>query len=291
MKIFLCFLTILFSIMMDQFMHTAEALQESSESFTVMSYNIRFDNPDDGINAWPHRSDQVADLIGEKYRPDIIGIQEALKHQIQDLQEQLPKYSWIGVGRDDGKDKGEFSPIFYNSDRFDLLATNTFWLSETAHYPGSISWDAEITRIVTWAKFTDLNTGQEFYFLNTHFDHIGEQARIESSKMIDEFVSDLEEGFPVVVTGDFNVTETTEAYSILADSPNLQDARYTSETGHDGPTASFNNWEELRSPESRIDYIFVSNNIRVLNHRILDDRYDGRFPSDHLPVISEIVLP
>lgn len=272
-------------------MDTVDSSQESSESIIVMSYNIRYDNPDDGINAWPHRKDHVSEMMGIKYGSDIIGVQEALKHQIEDLQERLPEYSWVGIGRDDGRDKGEFSPIFYRTDRFELLATNTFWLSETSHQPGSISWDAAITRIVTWAKFTDLNTNVEFYLLNTHFDHVGEQARIESSKMITEFVSDFEEGIPIIVTGDFNVPESTEAYSVVADSPKLHDARYASETGHEGPTATFNNWEELRPPESRIDYIFISNDITVLNHRILDDRYDGRFPSDHLPVLTEVVLP
>jgi len=291
MKILLLLITILSSVIINQLMDTGDSSQESSESIIVMSYNIRYDNPDDGINAWPHRKDHVAEMMGSKYSTDIVGVQEALRHQIDELQERLPDYSWVGVGRDDGKDKGEFSPIFYRTDKFDLLATNTFWLSETAHQPGSKSWDAAITRIVTWAKFTDLHTDEEFYFLNTHFDHVGEQARIESSKMITEFASDFEENIPIIITGDLNVPETAEAYSVLADFPKFLDARYASETGHEGPTATFNNWEELRPPESRIDYIFISNEITVLNHRILDDRYNGRFPSDHLPVISEMVLP
>ena len=261
-----------------------------SESITVMSYNIRFDNPNDGINAWPHRKDAVAEMMGPKYGSDIIGVQEALRHQLDEIQERLPGYSWVGVGRDDGRNAGEFSPIFYNDDRLDLVATNTFWLSENPHTPGSVSWDAAITRVVTWAKFTDLVSEQNFYVINTHFDHIGEQARVESSKMMIDFISDLDENIPVIITGDFNVPETSEAYSVMADAPGIKDARYASETEHEGPTATFNNWEELRPPESRIDYIFVTDNIRVLNHRILDDRYDGRFPSDHLPVISDVVL-
>lgn len=263
---------------------------DDSRTITVMSYNIRFDNPDDGINAWPHRKDAVAEMMGPKYDSDIIGVQEALRHQLDEIQERLPDYSWVGVGRDDGRDAGEFSPIYYKKDRFELIATNTFWLSEKSHFPGSISWDAAITRIVTWAQFKDLNSDQDFYVINTHFDHIGEQARVESSKMIIDFIGDLEEDIPVIITGDFNVPETNEAYFIMADTPGISDARYASETGHEGPTATFNNWEELRPPESRIDYIFVSDGIRVLNHRILDDRYDGRFPSDHLPVISDVVL-
>lgn len=280
----LCFMTIPLS-------ESAAQSNEDSDYITIMSYNIRLDTPDDGINAWPNRKDHVAEMMGEKYGADIMGLQEVLKHQIDDLQERLPDYSWIGVGRDDGKDSGEFSPVFYKTDRFDLVATNTFWLSEKPHQPGSKSWDAAITRVATWAKFTDLSTERDFYFINTHFDHIGEQARVESSKMIIEFVSDLEEDLPVIITGDFNVPETSEAYSVLVDSPNLNDARYVSETEHEGPTASFNDWEELRPDESRIDYIFVGNKVSVLNHRILDDQYEGRFPSDHLPVLSDVVLP
>ncbi|NBC26193.1 MAG: endonuclease/exonuclease/phosphatase [Bacteroidetes bacterium] len=263
---------------------------QDPQRLTVMSYNIRYDTPDDGINAWPNRKEYVAEMMGDRYGADIIGVQEALKHQIDELQAMLPGYSWVGVGRSDGWREGEFSPIFYNSDRLDLVATNTFWLSESPHQPGSKSWDAAITRVATWAKFADLETGREFYVLNTHFDHMGEQARVESSKIISEFVSNLWEALPVIVTGDFNVPESSDAYTILAESEGLDDARYESESGHEGPTASFSNWEELQPDESRIDYIFVSKGIRVLNHAMLDDRFDGRFPSDHLPVHAELLL-
>jgi endonuclease/exonuclease/phosphatase family metal-dependent hydrolase len=294
MKIVLI-ITVLLSLIQNPAIFEEMGFQNSQlvdkESITVMSYNIRFDNPDDGINAWPHRSDHVAEMMGPKYESDIIGVQEALRHQLDELQQMLPDYDWVGVGRDDGKDAGEFSPIFYRKDRFELLATNTFWLSEETDMPGSISWDSAITRIVTWAKFNDLLNDQVFYVFNTHFDHRGEQARVESSKIILERASKVDEGIPVIITGDLNVPESSGAYEIFRDNPRFDDARYASETGHEGPTATFNNWEELRPPESRIDYIFVSEGIRVLNHRILDDRYDGRFPSDHLPVISEIILP
>lgn len=290
MKFFPLLIAFLCTSMTFQSSEEVNINKSDSDLLTVMSYNIRFDNPDDGINAWPHRKDAVSEMMGPKYESDIIGVQEALRHQLDEIQERLPGYSWVGVGRDDGRNAGEFSPIFYREDRLDLVATNTFWLSENPQTPGSVSWDAAITRIVTWAEFTDLQSEQNFYVINTHFDHIGEQARVESSKMIVDFISDLEEHIPVIITGDFNVPETSEAYSVMADAPGIQDARYASETAHEGPTATFNNWEELRPPESRIDYIFVTDHFRVLNHRILDDRYDGRFPSDHLPVISDVVL-
>lgn len=265
-------------------------VNQNQNAMTVMTYNIRYNNPDDGENAWPNRKDHVADMMTSVYDADIIGLQEALKGQIDDLVARMPGYSWVGVGRDDGKNAGELSPIFYNTEHIDLMATNTFWLSETPHRPGSKSWDAAITRVATWAKFRDRMNDKEFYVINTHFDHVGELARVESAKMITRFVNDFEEGVPVIVTGDLNVTESSAAYSVLAESARLSDARYESESGHKGPTASFSNWETLRPEESRIDYIFVSSEINVLTHRIAADRYDGRFPSDHLPVVSEIAM-
>lgn len=261
-----------------------------AEPITVMSYNIRLDTSADGINAWPYRKDAVAQMIGPKYDGDIIGLQEVLKRQLDDIQARLPDYAWVGVGRDDGRDRGEYSPIFYRTDRFRLLATNTFWLSETPELPGSRSWDAAITRVVTWARFEDLSSGGQLMFFNTHFDHRGEQARVESSQLLLNRLVGIAGGTPFILTGDLNVQESEQAYKVLADSNLLDDARYVSETGHQGPTASFNDWETLRPAESRIDYIFVGSGIRVLNHRILDDRYDGRFPSDHLPVVSDIVV-
>lgn len=261
-----------------------------AEPITVMSYNIRLDTSADGINAWPYRKDAVAQMIGPKYEGDIIGLQEVLKRQLDDIQARLPDYAWVGVGRDDGRDRGEYSPIFYRTDRFRLLATNTFWLSETPELPGSRSWDAAITRVVTWARFEDLSSGGQLMFFNTHFDHRGEQARVESSQLLLNRLVGIAGDTPFILTGDLNVQESEQAYKVLADSNLLDDARYVSETGHQGPTASFNDWEALRPAESRIDYIFVGSGIGVLNHRILDDRYDGRFPSDHLPVVSDIVV-
>lgn len=265
--------------------------RQSSDPLTVMSYNIRYNNPGDGINAWPHRKDHVAEMIGPKYEADIIGLQEALKGQIDDLQERLPDYTWVGVGRSDGHQSGEFSPIFYRTDRFELLATNTFWLSEEPEMPGSTSWDTAITRVVTWARFLDRETEKEFYHFNTHFDHRGQQAREESARLIIERIDAIASDLPVVVTGDFNVNDQSRPYQIMVESERLEDARFASQTEHQGPTTTFNNWEELRDPETRIDYIFVTDDVTVLNHRILDDRYNGRFPSDHLPVVADVMLP
>jgi endonuclease/exonuclease/phosphatase family metal-dependent hydrolase len=265
--------------------------QDSGDVLRIMSYNIRFDNPDDGVDAWPNRSHHVAHLIEEVYRPDLIGLQEALLHQLEELNVALEHYSWVGKGRSDGHIEGEFSPIFYNREKYELVQTNTFWLSDTPDIPGSLSWDAAITRIVTWARFRERSNDREFVLFNTHFDHLGTESRKESAKLILEHSRRIANSAPAFVTGDLNVTEESEAYRMLQDDPYLKDARYASKNGHVGPTASFNNWIELREPESRIDYIFVDSNIDVLSHIIADDRYDGRFPSDHLPVIADIVLP
>lgn len=290
MKIFVIISMIVPMMLLNLSLNEEMGMAQTSSELTIMSYNIRYDNPDDGINAWPNRKDHVAEMMADVYSADIIGVQEALKHQLDELQERMPGYSWVGVGRDDGKDQGEFSPIFYNKDRFDLIATNTFWLSETPDRPGSRSWDAAITRIATWARLSDQESGREFYVINTHFDHRGDVARVESARLITKFIEGLDEGIPVLLTGDFNVTEKSEAYAVLADSPILNDARYLSEEGHEGPTASFSNWETLQPEESRIDYIFVNSHVSVLSHIIADDRYDGRFPSDHLPVIARVEM-
>jgi len=265
--------------------------QDSGDVMRIMSYNIRFDNPEDGINSWPNRSHHVVHLIEEVYRPDLIGIQESLHHQLLELDDALEDYSWVGAGRSDGHMAGEFSPIFYNREKFELLQTNTFWLSETPDIPGSLSWDAAITRIVTWARFRVRASDREFTLFNTHFDHLGTESRKESAELLLEYAKRISDNGPAIITGDLNVTEQSEVYKILQNDPAVKDARYASQIDHEGPTASFNNWLELRGTESRIDYIFVKSDIEVLRHQIADDRYDGRFPSDHLPVVADIRMP
>jgi len=261
-----------------------------------MTYNIRYNNPEDGINAWPNRKERVAEMIGSRYQADLAGLQEALREQIDDLDALLPDYDWIGVGREDGQDKGEFTPIFYRTDRFELLESKTFWLSETPDVPGSKSWDAAITRIVTRALFRDRQSGREFYHFNTHFDHRGEQARVESTKLLLKRVREVSAETPVIVTGDLNFRETTEGYQILVGnhltfeiSSGLVDTRYVAVGEPQGPDSTSNNWEELR-PGARIDYVFVGRRMEVLSHQTLDDRYEGRFPSDHLPILVELRL-
>ncbi len=269
------------------------------DTLRVLSFNIRYDNPGDGPDAWPHRKEAVADMIRSQ-AVDVAGLQEALKGQIDDLEALLPDYAWLGVGREDGMEQGEFAPIFYRRDRVDTLRWGTFWLSETPDIPGSRSWDAALERIATWAVLRDRQTNEAFLAVNTHFDHRGAEARTRSAELIVERLDELataqsgeqdDEGtgsLPVVLTGDFNVREGSAPYAVLADA--FSDALYASEQPHEGPMSTWNGFEAI-VPGGRIDYIFVGDGVRVYAHRILPDKTaNGRFPSDHLPVLAEIGL-
>lgn len=262
----------------------------------VMSFNIRYDEPRDGINAWPNRKALVASMM-RFHKADLIGVQEALKHQMDELGALLPEYSWVGVGRADGKTGGEYSAIFYRKSRFKSLDSSTFWLSETPNVP-STGWDAALPRIVTWIKLRDLTTGKVFFHFNTHFDHRGERAREMSAQLLLNRISQITKTSPVVVTGDLNFTEDAAGYKILTGKSSgtfansktaLLDGRYVSQQGHYGPSSSFNEFKAL-VPEKKIDYVFVKGNIRVFQHGILSETLYGRFPSDHCPVLAEIVI-
>jgi endonuclease/exonuclease/phosphatase family metal-dependent hydrolase len=264
----------------------------AAEPLRVMTFNIRYDNPRDSANAWPYRKDWVASLI-RFHGADAVGVQEALLRQLNDLDARLPGWSRVGVGRADGRGAGEFSAIFYRTERLEVLESGTFWLSPTPEVAGSKGWDTAIERIATWARFRDRRTGCRFLHLNTHFDHIGEQARQESARLIRHRLMALSSGLPVIVTGDLNTTPSSVAYRIFtrdtipgAIAP-LADAFTTSRTGHYGPTSS---WTEFKAiePGRRIDYVMVSAKVEVLAHGILPDTWDGRFPSDHLPVLAAL---
>ena len=258
----------------------------------VMSFNIRYDNPRDSGDAWPNRKDWVAALV-RFHGADVVGVQEALAHMLTDLDARLPGFARVGVGRADGGTKGEFSAILYRTDRLALLDSGTFWLSPTPEVAGSKGWDAAIERVATWARFRDRATGCTHLQLNTHFDHIGEQARQESARLIRRRLATIAGGGPVVMTGDLNAVPSSVAYRTLtrdtitgAIAP-LNDGFLTSRGGHYGPTSS---WTAFRAiePGRRIDYILVSSPVAVLTHGILPDSWDGRFPSDHLPVLATL---
>lgn len=255
----------------------------------VMSFNLRLDVASDGPNAWPHRKDGVAALI-RFYGVDVVGVQEALAHMLTDLDVRLPGFARVGVGRADGRWGGEFSAILYRTERLALIDSGTFWLSPTPEVPGSKGWDAAIERVATWGRFRDLRTGCTHLHLNTHFDHIGEQARQESARLIRRRLAELSQGQPVIVTGDLNAEPSSVTYGVftrdtVAGSLPLRDGYNASRDAHYGPSSTWTGFSEIE-PGRRIDYVLVSEPIPVLQHGILTDRWNERFPSDHLPVLA-----
>lgn len=258
----------------------------NAQTYTVASYNIRFDNKNDTGNLWVDRKAAVISLI-HFHDFDIFGTQEGLPHQLADITESLPAYTRYGNGRDDGSDKGEHSAIFYKKGKFTLLASGDFWLSETPDKPG-LGWDAKCcNRICSWVQLQDKKSKQKFYFFNVHFDHEGVIARIESSKLILDKVKQITKGAPVILTGDFNGGRQTEWYQKIAASGILRDS-YNDVAYPYQNSPSFNNFGKNVMGNEVIDHIFISKQIEVLKWGILTDTYHGKFPSDHFPVEAAI---
>jgi endonuclease/exonuclease/phosphatase family metal-dependent hydrolase len=256
-----------------------------SENITVMSYNIRcgFCEDSSNVNNWSNRKYLVAYLI-KSHKPDLIGLQEAEMFQVNELTEMLDEYDWYGVSREDGKVKGESTAILYKKKRFKPLTKITLWLSET---PDRVSkgWDAALKRTVTLIKFRDKKLNRELYYANTHFDHIGENARTESSRLIVNELSKYCNDYPVIFSGDLNYTSTSEGYKIL--SSKLLDTKTISEK-ESGGNITFNGFGNDIQEDNKIDFIFVNDKVKVLNHIVDTTLFNGLYPSDHYPVISEI---
>lgn len=277
-KLFFSLLLIFFSL----------ELFAQAENIKVMTYNIRCGYCEDSssVNHWSKRKFLLAYLI-KNHNPDLISLQEGEQFQIKDLVKMLDDYDFYGVGRDDGKEKGESAAVLYKKNRFIPLSEKTLWLSET---PEKISkgWDAALNRTVTILKIKDSKSDKEFYYLNTHFDHMGEKARTESSKLISKIVSEFTSLYPIILTGDFNYTSTSEGYKIISNT--LSDANFISQTKSTGGNISFNGFGKEIEPDNKIDFIFVNNHLDVLTHLIDTTTYNGLYPSDHYPVLSEIRL-
>ncbi|MBX2914318.1 MAG: endonuclease/exonuclease/phosphatase family protein [Cyclobacteriaceae bacterium] len=268
-----------------------------AQTVSVMSYNIRLDTESDGVNQWKNRPNKVINLI-KKYNPDLVGVQEALHNQMLDLQKGLPEYSHIGVGRDDGKEKGEYSAIFYKKEKFEVLIQNTFWLSETPDVPGSKSWDAAITRVVSFALLKDKSTGKEFLYANTHFDHIGKEARKKSAEMIKTFIAGFMSGaafpnptetkkIPVIVSGDFNSEPTDAPYLTIT---NGEHFRLFDSRPANNLTGTFCGFELNKMACRTIDYIFHSEDWKASGYQVIQDNDGTYYPSDHLPVLVTLTL-
>ena len=259
---------------------------QPSKAINVATYNLRYDTPNDGPNAWPNRKENVKALV-RFHEWDIFGTQEALRHQLNGVAE-LTEFTFVGKGRDDGKEAGEHSAIFYRKDRFKLLQSGDFWLRETPETPGK-GWDATCcNRICSWAKFKDLNTKKEFYFFNVHFDHQGVEARRQSGHLMVKKMKEIAGNALVICTGDFNSTPETEQIQLMKGA--LNDTHDVSATPAYGPEGTFNAFKFDAPMKQRIDYIFVSSPIKVLKYGVLTDAKDQRYPSDHQPVVAKIIF-
>lgn len=280
------------------------------------SYNIRYDNPSDvrDGNGWSQRVGVIASLI-RFHDFDVLGTQEGLPHQMKDLRKLLPEHQCVSYGRDDGKDAGEHIAIFYKRDRFELLDSGLFWLSETPERPGK-GWDADLPRICTWAKLRERSSSVNFYFFNVHLDHRGKQARRNGVDLILRKIGELAGGEPVVLTGDFNADQTSDVYRRIVDSGQLDDAAETAEIAY-LLNGTANGFKPNGETSSRIDHVFLSSGTRVLRYGVLTDSYriasrepivgdhsesnfpaevkfqdhEARLPSDHFPVLVETSHP
>ncbi|MCH6200224.1 endonuclease/exonuclease/phosphatase family protein [Aquiflexum sp. LQ15W] len=251
----------------------------------IATYNIRFDNANDVGNLWKDRAPHLINQI-KFHKMDIIGTQEGMYHQLEEIKNGLG-YPYVGVGRDKGGKEGEFSAVFYNPEKLKVLDQSTFWLSETPDKP-SKGWDAALNRVCTWVKF-ESKEGKKFYVFNIHYDHIGQKAREESSKLVIRKIKEINtENLPVLFMGDFNVMPDNPAYQTVLNNSDMKDSRLISKIPSIGNQGTFNgfNWDKL--PEGIIDHIFVSPTITVIRHGILTDNYGMKYPSDHFPVMVEV---
>jgi endonuclease/exonuclease/phosphatase family metal-dependent hydrolase len=255
-----------------------------------MTYNLRVAAPREGEPSWTARRDAVASVI-RFHNPDVVGVQEALPDMLADLEERLPGYEWVGTGREAGAD--EHCALFYRPDRVTPVRHDTFWLSETPTVPGSRSWGASYPRVATWMEAMLPDESRSFYVVNTHFDHDSAQARRESARLLRARLDSLAGPAPVAVFGDLNTTPDTAPYRCLTKENKgepLRDALHEAAVPHHGPVSTFNGFDTTVQPDGRIDYIFVRGPLEVCRHGTLTDRWNGHFPSDHCPVLAELVL-
>ena len=264
------------------------AVNMQSQELNVMTFNIRYNTKNDSLNAWPYRKDNAASQV-LFHNVHILGVQEALHEQMMDMGQSLSRFKFTGVGRDDGKTKGEYSAIFYDTTRLTLAESKTFWLSLTPEVPGSRGWDANITRIVTWARFRDTRTKKLFFEFNTHFDHIGQEARRESAKLLKRKVKEIAGNNPVIIMGDFNAKPSEEPIMVLVNDPDkFTDSKALSVQPHYGPEGTFNGFGSKERDNEPIDHIFLKGKWKVLQHATLSQTWGGRFSSDHFPVFAKL---
>lgn len=255
----------------------------------VMSYNIRLDLESDGINRWANRREQFIGQI-RMMQPAILGLQEVVPDQKADLEQALPDYQFLGVARDDGRNKGEYSNLAIDRDVFHVQSSGTFWLSPTPEVP-SKGWDAAYPRIATWARLVRRSDGRRFLALNTHFDHVGQQARLESARQIVRWIgANRGSGEAIVVSGDLNAEPGTPPLEELTGARlGLRDAKTVSKTPPVGPEGTFNNFVLVPPDKRRIDYVLVDPALSVQRYAVLAWHGEGGRPaSDHFPVVADL---
>jgi endonuclease/exonuclease/phosphatase family metal-dependent hydrolase len=257
------------------------------QDISVLTYNIKWDNTNDTVNNWNDRKEAMVSLL-KHYQPGIIGMQEVVHGQLNYLVANLPNFASVGVGREDGKEKGEYSPILYDTELLKSLESSTFWLSDTPDKI-SVAWDAALERICTYALFEDLTTKKQFWVFNTHFDHIGVLAREKSAALIVSKIKELNtENLPVVLMGDLNLKPDENPIQFLK--KELVDGQSITQKTFYGPTGTFNGFEHDRKLTDRIDYIFVQN-FAVESYIHIDDRMENnKHISDHLPVFAKLII-
>ena len=268
----------------------------------VMTFNIRYGSANDGENNWDRRKEMVFGVLRQQ-GPDLVGLQEALRFQIDDIRAALPEYGELGCGREDGKTKGEYSAILYRKDRLDMNDSGTFWLSDTPDVPGSITWGNACTRLCTWGRFVPKRSGKAFYMFNTHLDHVSQFSRDKSAILLVSRLRDRKHPDPFIVTGDLNTGEDNPVVRYLKGEQPLPVANNglsknpiplvdTFRVLH--PDASdvgtFHSFKGGRS-NAKIDYIFAQPGARVLKAEILHDSKDNHYPSDHFPIMAAIRWP
>ena len=251
----------------------------------LMTYNIRYAADKPEIHSWNNRRNGIIKSISGI---DIAGLQEVLPVQVNDLTSNLPDYSITGRSREQNPEEGEGVPIIYKKDRFLLLYSGTFWLSDNPHIPGSNTWNAACNRIVTWGRFRDKQTGINFFVFNTHLDHISQHAREKSIQLILNTIRLMAPGSPVILMGDFNVEENNNVYKSIIDS-GLKDTYREIKAASGSADLTYHGWQN-ETGLTRIDYVFVSSDFQVKNTQVIKKKENGIFPSDHFPVVTHIVL-
>lgn len=260
----------------------------SATSLSVMTFNMRYDNPEDGQNNWRFRRERVAGVI-KAQEVDVLGTQELLSNQFNDLSGLLTGYQGVGVGRLDGVESGEYCAVFFRKDRFTLLDSGTFWLSETPEVVGSLDWDGACERIATWVVLRDRD-GREFFFIDTHLDHVGQVARDEGVSLLMKRIETLSGGRPVILTGDFNSEPGSSVVAHVQKDGVLRDAKAIAaqRSGTDWSFSDFGQIPEAERP--LLDYIFVSGDIEAVRYEVLPDTFDGGYVSDHAPVMAVVKI-